>query len=111
MILIGFQATLFWVYSQAFAVTEGLLAAKDSLLVRCGRGLTLEAGLMLGGGIFLLGLIGAGLAMVLWSRHAFGNMDTGALLRLVDPSALAMILGVQIVLSSFFLSLLLMKKR
>jgi glycosyltransferase involved in cell wall biosynthesis len=111
MILIGFQSVLFWVYAQAFAVTEGLLWREDALLIRLGRRLTLESGLMLGGGLFLLGLAGGAAGVVLWGRHSFGNMNTDALLRLVDPSALAMILGVQIILSSFFLSLLLMKKR
>jgi glycosyltransferase involved in cell wall biosynthesis len=110
-ILIGFQSVLFWVYSQAFAVSEGLLGANPTLLIRIGRRLTLETGLLVGAGLVLLGVAGGVAGLVLWSRHSFGNMDTGALLRLVDPSALAMILGVQIILSSFFLSLLLMKKR
>jgi glycosyltransferase involved in cell wall biosynthesis len=110
-VLIGFQSTLFWVYSQAFAVAEGLLLAEDTLLRRFGRHFNLEIGLGLGGAMVLLGLAGGGIALAVWGRHSFGNMNTDALLRLVDPSALAMILGFQIILSSFFLSLLLMKKK
>jgi hypothetical protein len=113
MILIGFQSTLFWVYARAFASTEGLLATPPGKRIEANalHHFTLETGLLVGGGLLLLGLAGAGLAVLQWSRHSFGNMDTGVLLRLVDPSALAMILGVQIILSSFFLSLLVMKKR
>jgi glycosyltransferase involved in cell wall biosynthesis len=111
MILIGFQSVLFWVYAQAFAVTEGLRWAEDTWLSRIGRHLTLETGLVAGGGLVLLGVAGGLAGLVLWGRHSFGNMNTDTLLRLVDPSALAMILGVQIILSSFFLSMLLLKKR
>jgi glycosyltransferase involved in cell wall biosynthesis len=110
-ILIGFQAALFWVYAKVFAVTGGLLPAENAWATRWGRRFTLEGGLLAGGALVALGAVGGGIALAYWGRHAFGNMNTATLLRLVDPSALALILGVQIILSSFFLSLLQLQKR
>jgi len=108
-ILIGFQAVLFWVYAQVFAVTEGL-RPDESLPPWLGRLFTLERGLAVGAALFVLGFAGGIAALFSWASHSFGLMDVEKLLRLVDPSALAMTLGVQIILSSFFLSLLLIRR-
>jgi glycosyltransferase involved in cell wall biosynthesis len=110
-IVIGFQAALFWIYARVFAATAGLLPEKNGPDLRFGRHLTLERGLVAGMGLVGLGLAGGGAALGYWSRYAFGNMNTATLLRLVDPSALALVLGVQVILSSFFLSLLQLQKR
>jgi glycosyltransferase involved in cell wall biosynthesis len=108
-ILIGFQSILFWVYSQVFAATEGF-RPNHALPPWLVRSFTLERGLAIGTGFLAFGFAGGLYALVSWAHHSFGLMDVERLLRIVDPSALAMTLGVQIILSSFFLSLLLMRK-
>jgi glycosyltransferase involved in cell wall biosynthesis len=109
-ILIGFQAVLFWVYAQVFAVTEGLRPDKD-LPPWLQRHFSLERGLAAGAALFVVGFAGGIAALLSWANHAYGLMNVEKLLRLVDPSALAMTLGVQIILSSFFLSLLLIRRK
>jgi glycosyltransferase involved in cell wall biosynthesis len=108
MILIGFQSMLFWNHSKVFAVAEGLLPAEDN---RLGRRFTPELGLIAGTGLLVLGAGGGVFAVESWGRHSFGEMNTEALLRIVTPAALAMTLGVQLILSGFFLSLLQMRTR
>jgi hypothetical protein len=51
------------------------------------------------------------LAVASWGRVAFGDLDPTTTLRAVVPSATALTLGVQVVLTSFFLSILNLARR
>lgn len=104
-IVMGFQAVLFSVLSRIYAVQEGLFPRFLSQSV-WSRGLTLEWGLLAGTGIFAAGLISAVYAIFTWSRSGFGELITEHIVRVVIPSAIAMTLGIEIVLSSFLMSTL-----
>ena len=54
----------------------------------------------------MIGLVGSYFAVSGWRVASFGDLDPRAVLRLVVPSTLALTLGVQLVLSSFLLSVL-----
>jgi hypothetical protein len=71
----------------------------------------LEAGLAAGCGLALLGLGGSFWAVARWSAHSFGELEPTRELRIVIPSVLAMTLGCQIALASFFLSVLGLARR
>ena len=109
-VLVGFQAISFAAFSKLFALSEGLLP-EDLRLNRLFRVVTLEVGLVVGAVIMLGGLIGSFMALNVWGRRAFGPLDPAMTLRLVIPSATAFVLGCQIILSSFFLSLLWLRRR
>jgi hypothetical protein len=109
-VLLGFQAVTFAVFTDRFAATEGLRPA-DPTLARLFPFVTLETGLMVGGGLVLAGLAGSVLAVASWGRVAFGDLDPTTTLRAVVPSATALTLGVQVVLTSFFLSILNLARR
>jgi glycosyltransferase involved in cell wall biosynthesis len=109
-ILIGFQSINFAVFSKIFAISEGLLP-EDLRLNRLYHYVTLEVGLATGA---LLILFGAGMwlfGLSYWRSHAFGPLDPDKTLRVVVPGFVSLTLGVQIVLSSFFLSVLGMRRR
>ena len=109
-ILIGFQSVNFAAFSKAFAISEGLLP-EDLRMNRLNRYVTLEVGLIVG---VLLVLGGAGMwvfGLSYWRSHHFGPLDPDSALRIVIPGFVSLILGIQIVLSSFFLSVLRMAKR
>jgi hypothetical protein len=59
-------------------------------------------------GILLLttGLVGSFLAQRAWGNRSFGPVDPVKMLRLAIPAVGTIVLGCQIILSSFFLSLL-----
>lgn len=104
-ILIGFQAVLFAVFTKVFAMSVGLLPP-DARLQRFSRPFTLELGLLVGVVLIVGGLVGSVLAVRIWAGRSFGPLEPGETLRLVIPAVLATALGCQVVLSSFFLSIL-----
>ncbi|HSB20645.1 MAG TPA: glycosyltransferase family 2 protein [Anaeromyxobacteraceae bacterium] len=107
-VLIGVQAVGFAVFSKTFAAAEGLLP--ESRRQRTfHRWVTLEAGLAVGTLLALAGLAGSILAVLRWRAGSFGPLDPSRTLREVIPSVLAMVLGIQVLLSSFFLSVLRLK--
>ena len=109
-ILIGFQSVVFAAFTKIFAISEGLLP-EDPRLTRMFRYITLEVGLVAG---VLLILAGAGawvLGLEYWRIRQFGALDPERTLRIVIPGVVCFTLGFQVVLSSFFLSVLGMSRR
>jgi glycosyltransferase involved in cell wall biosynthesis len=109
-IIIGFQAVAFAILTKVFAINEGLLP-EDQRLNKSFRYVTLETGLVVGVLLFLVGLIGSIYAVVFWEQSSFGALDSSKTLRIIIPSVTALALGCQVVLSSFFLSVLGLKRR
>ena len=105
MTVIGFQAILFAVFTKVYANAEGFLQQRsrlDRLLSAC----SLERGLLAGGLLAAVGV--AGLAVSVPGWHAAGSGlvsgDSGA--RVVVPSLTALVLSCQVILGTFFLSIL-----
>lgn len=106
MISIGFNAVLFAVLTRIYAVQAGMLPWEPKY-VRFFRYINLEMGLAVGAFIFLLGLVGLVISIMMWNQVGFGRMnDPETTMRVVVPSVVAMSLGSQIILSSFFISIL-----
>ena len=104
-ILIGFQSVAFAVFAKVFAISEGLLP-EDPRLNRLFRYVTLEVGLSVGFALVAVGALGSIWALHAWETRSFGELDPSRLFRVVTPAVLALTLGCQVVLSSFFLSVL-----
>jgi glycosyltransferase involved in cell wall biosynthesis len=109
-ILIGFQAVVFAVFSKVFAIREGLLP-EDPRLQRAMTHVTLEGGLVVGALLVVCGLAGSLYAVGVWGESAFGELNPLETLRLIVPSAVSLTLGFQLVLCSFFLSVLGLRRR
>jgi hypothetical protein len=108
--VLGSQLVLFWTFAEIFAVGEGLLPP-DPRLFAAFDYIKLEIGLAVGGAMFLAGLVGALAAVADWGSRGFGDLEVARTLRLVIPSVTLMILGAQGVMSSFFLSVLGLRRR
>ena len=108
--VIGFNMLLFGIYARVFGMVTGILPPKKQLK-RIFEYVDLEKGLFAGGMLILLGVFGAIASLFVWSRHEFGPLNPAESLRIVIPSVLALILGAQVVLSSFFLSILGLRHR
>jgi len=109
-VLIGFQAVSFAAFARIYALSEGLLPV-DPILNRMFKTFTLEVGLVVGALLLLGGFAGAMVAVLRWSQVGFGGLDARMMLRTAIPSATAICLGAQIILTSFLLSLLGLRTR
>ena len=110
LLMIGFQAVLFALFTKVFAVSEGLLP-EDRRLARVLRHVSLETGLLVGFSLIVLGVGGSVYAFLRWSGVSFGPLDASRSLRWVVPSMTSLVLGFEVVLSSFFLSILGLRRR
>jgi glycosyltransferase involved in cell wall biosynthesis len=109
-VLIGFQAIVFAMFTKVFAISEGLLP-EDQRLDRVMNVITLEVGIVIGLLLVVLGLAGSIYAVVSWDQRSFGRLDPSRTLRVVIPAVTSLMLGCQILLSSFFLSILGLRRR
>jgi len=104
-ILTGFQAVIFAFFTKVFGITEGLLP-EDPRLTRAFRVFNLEKGLLVGAALLTAGIAIAAYSLYLWNRAGFGPMNPVVLVRLVAAVIVSVTLGVEIIFSSFFLSIL-----
>ena len=109
-VLIGCQAASFALFAKVFAVAEGLLP-DDGGLRRVLRWVSLEAGLAVGTVLIVFGLCVSAWAVDRWSARSFGTLEPATAGRLVIPVVTTLILGFQIVMSSFLLSILRLGRR
>jgi hypothetical protein len=105
MVVIGFQAVLFWLFTQVYAGSEGFLP-EEPKVQRLLEKLSLERGLMLGAVIGLAGLAGLIFSVLYWNGQRFHQLDYEHSLRLMIPSVTALIVSCQVILGTFFLSIL-----
>jgi glycosyltransferase involved in cell wall biosynthesis len=110
LMLIGVHISVFAVSAKVFGMREGFLP-DDPKFQRLFLYFQLESGLLLGIFFLLAGFIAMAYAVVVWRQASFGNLSPTHMLRLVLPAAASLMLGVEIVFSSFFLSLLGMRNR
>ena len=109
-VVVGFQALVFGLLTRVYGMVGGFLPPRPSLQKIAEEGM-LERGLVAGLLVFLAG-IGLGVWSVLrWKGAHFGLLVYPDILRIVIPSAVAIIVGLQMVLGAFFLSVLLIKHK
>jgi glycosyltransferase involved in cell wall biosynthesis len=104
-IVIGFQGVLFWLFTRVYAGSEGFLPEEPKVQQLLGR-LSLERGLILGLVIGIAGLVGLIVSLEYWTGNGFHNLNYEHELRLMIPSATALVLSCQLILGTFFLSIL-----
>jgi len=109
-ILCGYQCILFAIFAKTFAITEGFLPPDRHLqrffeVVNLEKGLAVAAlALFAGGGLLLA-------AIRQWWLTGFGHLDYAYTMRFVVPGATLVALGFQTVFSSFFVSILGMRRK
>jgi glycosyltransferase involved in cell wall biosynthesis len=108
-ILLGYQSCLFALFTKTYAVNEKLLPP-DARLARFYEVFELEGGIALSAIALFVG-VGLLLAAVnMWHRADFGTLSYPHTMRYVVPGATITVLGFQTLLSSFFVSILGMRK-
>jgi glycosyltransferase involved in cell wall biosynthesis len=105
LVVVGYQAVIFAIFTKTFAIEQKLLPPDPAFQAAFKR-ITLEWGLVAGGVLFLAGLVLCFWVLIFWQYHSFGPIDPDITMRLFIPGVTAVILGVQTIFSSFFLSIL-----
>ena len=109
-ILCGYQAILFSVFTKMFAIGEGLMP-EDPQFSRLFDFVNLERGLVLAVLAFLSGLVLLLAAINQWRLADFGRLNYAVTMRSAIPGVMLTGLGFQTILSSFFISILGMRRR
>lgn len=109
-VVVGYQIILFAVFTKVFAIMEGLLP-EDRRLNRLFKVIRLEEGLIIGGLLVAAGATLTGLAYWRWRLASFGDLIPAETFRVAIPAVVLLIVGVQTIFSSFFLSVLGLKRR
>jgi hypothetical protein len=106
LVIVGAQVLQIGIFSRAFAMYY--LGEHDRLLDGARRRLRLEHGLLFGGLLLLIGLVIAGVVLVLWLQRGLGELreERVALLGLT-----LIVLGLQTMFGAFFLSILGLRRR
>ena len=104
-ILLGLQFVIFSIFTKIFGINTGLLP-QDPRVERLLGLFTLERGLICAAVLLILGLAGTVYALSIWKAAAFGPLNDVLIGRVTVPSVIALAGGLQIGLSSFFVSIL-----
>ena len=104
--LLGFQVVLLGLYARTYAIVSGL-EKRDKLIKWMWKHFSLEKGLLLGAASFALGFIVDAWIMYKWVNSGFGALSE---VRTALFALLLMALGAQTIFSSFFLSILGIRK-
>jgi glycosyltransferase involved in cell wall biosynthesis len=108
--LLGYQLIVFALFTRVFAITEGF-APMPAIFDTIFRYASLELGLVVG---LVASLAGLGILLAAvwsWSAVGFGVLDARETMRQVIPGSILLVLGIQTIFSSFFLSTLGLRRR
>ena len=106
---IGFQIVIFALFTKLFAVREGLLP-QDRSFKRLFKYFNLESGLIVGVLLMLMGTGASVYAFGIWGQHSYGSLNPAETMPVVISAVTCFALGVQVIFSSFFLSILGLKR-
>src|SRR2546430_16169008 len=98
---IGMQCMSFWAFAALVSAQTGLLPL-DSGFDAFRRYFTLERCLVLGTTLVVLGLSAGIYALLYWYRLSFGEIPGDLLIKVVCAASFLMVLGFQLIFSSFF---------
>ncbi|TYK49772.1 glycosyltransferase family 2 protein [Actinomadura decatromicini] len=109
-LVIGFQAVLFALLTKVYAMQEGFLP-HDRRVQKVIDWWSLERGLLLGGLLAVAGLGGLVASLLHWRVNSFGELDPRHSLRIVVPAATALVMSLQAIFASLFVSILGIRRR
>lgn len=104
--LLGYQIIMLGIYARVYSWVEGFV--KDTFIITTLRYFQLEKGIALGAAISSIGFLIGLVTFLNWAKQGFGALWA------IRPAILSMtlvVLGIQIVFSSFFLSILGIEKK
>lgn len=108
-VVVGFQFLAFYALTKIFAVENGLLPKSDRY-DNLFKYFNLEKGLIAGFLILAFGIYLSVDGLLAWKATSFSDLKPAETLRTIVPAVFTVMLGLQIVLFSFFFSILGLKR-
>ena len=111
-LLFASSAILIAVQLMSFGILANLFGARERYwpvsprMAAIRRRLSIDNGCIAGGGMMVVGLIGALGALATWAGAGFSDMDPETLMRISIPSVVLAAVGLQVILTSFLIELL-----
>lgn len=107
--ILGFQLILFYVLTKKYAAKTKFIPIGDSdkRVIQ----FTMNRGVFIGAMMLVTGIIGAIVAVLLWSNTGFGDLSPSKMFRLTIPVLIVIVCGLQLMFSSFFLGILEIKTK
>ncbi|MFO1391448.1 MAG: glycosyltransferase family 2 protein [Agitococcus sp.] len=104
--VIGSQMCLFALITQVYGVSFGVFPKTSPWLNRFLTWFSLEKGLVIAGFMMCTGISLALLSVFSWQQTGFKSLEPTQIMRLAIPASSAMIMAMEVLMASFFLSLL-----
>lgn len=108
-LLLGVNMILFSQYTETYARTTGFIPMRPE------RGFSkffsVEKGIVLGVLLFITGIVCSVLAVTVWSKFSYGELNPNRTMRLTIPAFTAIVLGTEMIFSSFFIGILKIKHK
>ena len=104
-VIVGLQLVAFAFFTKVFAIAEGLLP-QDPQFSKVFKIFTLEKGILAGLAVLIFGVALLVFALHRWGSAHYGILDASENLRRLLPAVTLIVTGIQMVFSSFFLSML-----
>lgn len=104
--IVGLQASCFAVFAEYIAARHLKITKQHNVLLAALNYFTLERGLIVGSLLALVGGAGACYGFWYWQHEAFGALNPMHMMRVLIPAVTILVLGVQLIFDSFFMSLL-----
>lgn len=108
-VIVGLQIIFFFLFARLLAVYKMNWMNEDhGKMVKFLKSITLEKGIMIGALLIAIGFIGSIDSFLYWMHHSFGGLIPSERMRVLIPSFTAIVAGIQILFSSFFMSVLML---
>jgi len=108
-VILGFSCISLGIFTRTFAVEEGFLPYNKQHEM-FNKKFNLEMGIIIGLILLIIGISGFAYSFIIWKNENFGELIYPRILRIVIPSVVSLVLGCQTIFSSFFLSILKIKR-
>ncbi len=109
-VIVGFQGIVSGILAIIYGVDHGIFPG-NTRLSRFTRSLPPDSGLVPAAVLILAGIFGAFVPLVSWTAQGFFLKEPLEMLRILIPSVACIVLGCQVILSSFFLGVLRMRNK
>jgi glycosyltransferase involved in cell wall biosynthesis len=102
---VGVQSLFCWAFARIYGARQGIVPPDPPTMALL-QALTIERGLLLALGLFVVGAATGLYAVGQWGAEDFGAMSPQRTMRLIIPSAAAVLLAFQVAYGVFFLAFL-----